>query len=278
LLFFVIIVFYPLYFVVVASFSDPYIVNSGKMLLWPEGFNLIGYSMVFENKDIWRGYANTIFYTVCGTSLGVSCVVLAGFAFSRKDLPGRGFLMTLFIITMYFGGGLIPTFAVIKSLGLLNTRLLLVLLGSVSAYNIIVVRSFMLSTIPDELSDAARIDGCGMGRFFCQIVLPLSKAIIAVMVLYIAVGYWNSYFNAMVYIQDSSMHPLQLELRQQLLIANTMTQDQSNMDPEYLEKLQHSAMLIKYSLIVIATAPILCVYPFVQKFFVKGIMVGSVKG
>ncbi len=275
----VILVFYPLYFVVIASFSDPTYVNSGEPLLWIKGFNTLGYEKVFENKDIWIGYGNTILYTVCGTIFGTFCVLLAGFVFSRKNLPGKNVFMLLFVFTMYFSGGLIPTFTIVKSIGLLDSRLLMIVMGSVSAYNIIVVKSFMESSIPDELADAAMIDGCGIGRFFWLIVVPLSKAIIAVIVLYIAVAHWNSYFNAMVYLQDPNKQPLQMILRELLLVANNyQSMAGTEIDPEVLQRLQESAMLIKYSVIVVATAPILCVYPFVQKYFVKGVMIGSVKG
>lgn len=278
LLAFVIIVFYPLYFILVASFTDPMFVNSGAVLLYPKEFTLLGYEMVFENQKIWMGYMNTIIYTVGGTLLGTICVVLAGYALSRKDLPGRNIIMLLFVFTMYFGGGTIATYLVVRSIGLVNTRLLMIIMGSVSAYNIIIVRSFMSNTIPDELKDAATIDGCGNGRFFAQIVLPLSKAIIAVMVLYIAVKYWNAYFNAMIYLADSTKHPLQLYLREILLMGESLTKGEGDMDPQLYRIMQEAAMMVKYSVIVVATAPILCVYPFVQKYFVKGVMIGSVKG
>lgn len=276
---FVIAVFYPLYFVVIASFSDPVFVNSGTPLLYPKGFNFNGYLEVFQDKRIWSGYINTIYYTVCGTLLGTIVVMMSGYAFSRKDLPGSRILMKLYVFTMYFGGGLIPTYLVVSRLGLVNTRAAVIILGSVSVYNIIVVRSFMLSNIPEELLDAAKIDGCGNGRFFTQIVLPLSKAIVAVMVLYIAVGYWNSYFTAMVYVTDEGMYPLQLQLRKILLTATAATsQGQDVIDPELMKSLTDRVQLIKYGTIVVSTAPIICLYPFVQKYFVKGVMIGSIKG
>ena len=196
LLFMVLITLYPVWFVVVASFSDPVYVNSGTFLIVPKGFTLKGYVEVFKDERIWIGYMNTILYTVTGTILGTMVTVLAGYALSRKDLPGRSLIMKLFVFTMYFSGGMIPFYLVVKSMGLVDTRLSMIILGSVSVYNIIVVRSFMASNIPDELFDAATIDGCGNGRFFVQIVLPLSKAVMAVIVLYIAVSKWNSYFNA----------------------------------------------------------------------------------
>ena len=220
---------------------------------------------------------NTIIYTVGGTLLGTIVVLLAGYAFSRKDLVGGPTVMKLFVFTMYFGGGTIPLYLVIQKLNLLDTRFLMIVLGSVSVYNIIVVRSFMVSNIPDELHDAAIIDGCGNGKFFFQIVLPLSKAVAAVMVLYIAVGYWNSYFNAMMYMTDSSKHPLQVYLRDVLVMSSSLAGN-LDLDPEEQMRMEQLTMMIKYAIIVVSTAPILCVYPFVQKYFVKGVMIGSVKG
>ena len=193
-----IIVAYPVYFVIVASVSDSLYVNSGDLLLYPKGFHLTGYKYVLKEKRIWIGYFNTIIYTVGGTLLGTFCSLLAGYSLSQKTLPGRNIIMALMVFTMYFGGGLIPFYIVVKSLNLLNTRLVMIILGSISVYNIILIRTFFMSTIPSELKDAAFIDGCGLGKFFFTIALPLSKAIIAVISLYLAVGYWNSYFNALI--------------------------------------------------------------------------------
>lgn len=276
---FVLAVLYPLYFVVIASFSDPTYVNRGDFLLYPKGFNLLGYELVFREKSIWIGYINTIFYTVSGTALGVICVLMAGYALSRKDLVGSGLLMKLLVFTMYFGGGTIPVYMTIKNYNLLDTRLLMVILGSISVYNIIVVRSFMQGTIPDELLDAASIDGCGNGRFFFGIVVPLSKAVIAVIALYIAVVYWNSYFNAMIYMMDENKYPLQLFLREILLMSSNLSNSDIGLsNPAAAEQLELMTMVMKYSVIVVSTVPILCVYPFIQKYFVKGVMIGAVKG
>lgn len=279
LLIMVAITFYPVYFVVIASFSDPIYVNNGTFLIVPKGFTLRGYIEVFKDQRIWTGYGNTILYTVCGTILGTIVTVLAGYALSRKDLPGRNILMRLLVFTMYFSGGMIPFYLVVKGLGLVDTRLSMIILGSVSIYNVIVVRSFMASNIPDELMDAATIDGCGNGRFFAQIVVPLSKAVIAVIVLYIAVSRWNSYFNAMLFLSDSDKYPLQVVLRQILLAGEAMVNNTETMtDPTAAAALRDMAMVVKYSVIVVATIPIICVYPFIQKYFVKGVMIGSVKG
>ena len=273
----IVLVLYPLWFVLVASLSDPMYVNNGTFLLYPRGFTLDGYQYVFENAKIWTAYGNTIYYTIMGTIFGTFITMLAGYAFSRKDLIGGNLIMQLFVFTMYFSGGTIPLYLVIQELGLLNTREIMIILGSVSVYNIIIVRSFMVSNIPQDLYDAAQIDGCGNGRFFFQIVLPLSKAVIAIMVLYIAVGHWNSYFNALMYLTDQDMQPLQVVLREILILSSAATTD-PNADPELVQRMQKLATVMKYSFIVIATAPILCVYPFIQKHFVKGVMIGSVKG
>ena len=270
-------VLYPLWFVLMASFSDPMYVNNGTFLIIPRGFTLEGYAHVFENAKIWTAYGNTIYYTVMGTIFGTFVTLLAGYAFSRKDLIGGSLIMKLFVFTMYFSGGTIPLYLVIQKLGLLNTRALIIILGSVTVYNIIIVRSFMVTNIPNDLHDAAQIDGCGNGRFFFQVVLPLSKAVIAIMVLYIAVSHWNSYFNAMMYLTDGDMQPLQVILREILVLSSAASTD-PNADPELIQRMQKLATVMKYSFIVIATAPILCVYPFIQKHFVKGVMIGSVKG
>ena len=273
----IVLVLYPLWFVLMARFSDPMYVNNGTFLIIPRGFTLEGYAYVFENSKIWTSYANTIYYTVVGTIFGTFVTMLAGYAFSRKDLIGGSLIMKLFVFTMYFSGGTIPLYLVIQKLGLLNTREIMIILGSVSVYNVIIVRSFMATNIPNDLYDAAQIDGCGNGRFFLQVVLPLSKAVIAIMVLYIAVGHWNSYFNALMYLTDGDMQPLQVILREILILSSAATTD-PNADPELVQRMQKLATVMKYSFIVIATAPILCVYPFIQKHFVKGVMIGSVKG
>ena len=268
LFFIVVIVFYPLWFVLMASFSNPVYVNSGDALLLPKGFTLTGYKKVMNDFRIWRGYANTLIYVAGGMLLGTCMTVMAGFAASRKA----------FLFTMYFGGGTIPTYMVIQKLGLLDTRILMCILGSFSTYNMIVTRSFMESSIPEELYDAATIDGCGIGNYFLKVVLPLSKAIIAVMVLYIAVGHWNSYFDAMLYLVDEKKEPLQLYLRQVLVASQAKAGEASAADMALAQDMRDAAAVIKYAIIVVSTVPILCFYPFVQKYFVKGVMIGAVKG
>ena len=277
LLLFLLIVAYPVYFVVIASFTEPVYVNSGEMLLFPKGFTTIGYSQVFRDMRIWQSYANTILYAACGTFFGLAVSVPAGYALSAVRLPGRNILMALLVFTMYFSGGLIPTYLVIKGLHLTNTRILLIIMGSVSVYNIILIRSFFANTLPRELQDAAFIDGCGNAGYFFRIALPLSKAIIAVIALYVAVAHWNSYFNAMIYVTDRAKQPLQLYLREILLMSQN-TASLTEMDPQAAAQLNRMVEVIKYGVIVVSTVPIICVYPFLQKYFVKGIMIGSIKG
>lgn len=272
-----IVMIYPVYFVLLASFSDSKYVNSGSLMLWPKGFHTAGYDYVFKEKRIWIGYGNTIFYALSGSLLGVTITMMAGYAMFIKTLPGRNTIMGIMVFTMFFSGGLIPVYLVVKGLGLINTRTIIVVLGAVSVYNIILARTFLQSTIPIDLLEAASIDGCGYGRFFFSIVLPLSKPIIAVLALYLMVGYWNSYFNALIYLQSSTKKPLQLFLREILLVnAETLTQQTENADE--LAEYQRLLAVIKYAVIVISTAPVMCIYPFLQKYFVRGVMIGSLKG
>ncbi|MGI6653921.1 MAG: carbohydrate ABC transporter permease [Christensenellales bacterium] len=272
---FMIMCLYPVYFVMIASFSSSAAVNSGRMLLWPEGFQMEGYRFVFSDNRIMTGYVNTIMYTFGGTLLGLVCSLSAGYSLSRKDLPGRGIIMILMVFTMYFSGGMIPSYLVVKSLQLVNTRAILIILGSISVYNIILIRTFFQSNLPDELHEAATIDGCGNMRFFLQFAIPLSKAIVAVIALYLAVGYWNSYYNALIYITDTNKKPLQLFLREILMQSNSTTDfADAELAAQHMQMLQ----VIKYAVIVVATVPIMCVYPFLQKYFVQGVMIGSVKG
>lgn len=271
----VILCIYPVYFVLIASFSSATAVNSGRFLLYPQEFHLTGYKFVLENKDILVGYYNTIIYTVLGTFLGLAFCIPAGYALSRKELPARRIIIKLMVFTMYFSGGLIPTYLVVKSLNLIDSRWSVILLGCVSVYNIILIRRFCESNISDEILEAARIDGSGNIRFFFQFVIPLSKAIIAVIALYLAVSYWNSYYNALIYITDGSKKPLQIVLRELLMTANNASDIQDGeLSGDYLKMVQ----VVKYAVIVVATAPIVCVYPFLQKYFVQGVMIGSVKG
>ncbi len=278
LLFLLLIVLYPLYFVVIASISDPSLVGTGQVILWPQGITFEGYKRIIEYDMIWTGYRNTIIYTILGTLLNITVTVLAGYALSRKDLIGRGFLLKLFTFTMFFSGGLIPSYLVVQELNLVNNPLVLIILGAVSVWNLLICKTFFQSTIPPELFEAASIDGCGNGRFFVQMVLPLSKAIIAVMVVYYAVGHWNSFFNALIYINDRDYMPLQLVLREILTSQQHMMQE---MNDGMLEDMTENTMIaesIKYGIIIVSSLPIMMVYPFAQKYFVKGVMIGSLKG
>lgn len=269
------IVVYPLWFVVIASFSDPSAVASGKVWLWPQGFTLDGYRELLRHDEIWIGYWNTILYTIVGTLIGVAVNVLAAYALSRKDLVGRRFISLMFIFTMFFNGGLVPTFLTIKDFYLYNTFWVMVLPFSVSVYNIIVARTFFENSIPSDLNDAAKIDGCGNLRYFFSIVMPLSKAVLAVIGLWTAVGMWNSYFNALVYLKDADRYPLQLVLRNILITNNLQMTFGSG---EAMQIALRLSNLMRYSVIIVSTLPIMCLYPFAQKYFNKGVMIGAVKG
>lgn len=272
---FLVIIIYPIYFIIIASFSDPSEVSNGNVWLFPSGFTLDGYRELLKHHNIWTGYGNTILYTIVGTAIGLIVNISAAYALSRKDLVGGKFLALFFIFTMFFNGGLIPTFLTIQDLHLYDTFWVMVLPFSVVVFDIIVARTFFQNSIPKELWEVAQIDGCGHLRYFVQIVLPLSKAIISVLALWIAVGHWNSYFNAMVYLRNPDLYPLQLVLRN-ILITNQM---QSAMGTgEAAQIALRLANLMRYSVIIIATVPIMCVYPFVQKHFNQGVMIGSVKG
>ncbi|WP_027086162.1 carbohydrate ABC transporter permease [Cohnella panacarvi] len=269
-----VVLLYPLYFIVIASFSDPSAVGNGLVWLFPRGFTLEGYTELLKHSNIWIGYRNTIFYTIAGTAIGLAVNVSAAYALSRRDLFGRKTLSLFFIFTMFFNGGLIPTFLAIRDFNLYNSWLVVVLPFSVAVFDIIVARTFFQTSIPNDLWEAAQIDGCGNLRYFVQIVLPLSKAIISVLGLWMAVSQWNSYFNALIYLRDKDLYPLQLVLRD-ILITNQM---QSNMGTgEAAQIALRLANLLRYSVIIVSTIPIMLVYPFVQKYFNKGVMVGSVK-
>lgn len=271
-----IVILYPLWFVIIASISDPNLVATGEVLLLPKGITFEGFKYIFRDPRIWSGYYNTIRYTVVGTILALFITVPAGYALSRTDMMGRGSIMKLLIVTKYFSGGLIPTYLVVKSLGLVNTPYVLMILGSFSVFNLILCRTYFLNTMPIELQEAAEIDGCGIFQYFMKVVIPLSKSIIAIMVLYYAVGHWNSFFNGLIYVTDSDLYPLQLILRDILITGQSV--DPATVDPESLELMKQIARTIQYGVIIVSSLPVLVLYPFVQKHFVKGVMIGSVKG
>lgn len=270
-----VIVLYPIYFIIVASISDPSAVANGQTLLLPKGVTWDGYKEVLKNKEIWLGYRNTIIYTVSGTAIALFVNIPAGYVLSRDDLVGRKWITWYYMLTMFIGGGLIPTFLTVQQLGLYDSFWVMVLPFSVSVYNIIVARSFFKSSLPGELWESARLDGCGNITFFIQIALPLSKAILAVIGLWTAVGQWNSYFNALIYLKSENLYPLQLILRNILIVNSTSA---SMGTGEAAQIALRNANLMKYAVIIISSAPIMCVYPFVQKYFNQGVMVGSVKG
>lgn len=268
-------VFYPLYFIVIASFSDPAAVASGNVHLLPKGFNLDGYAKVFENEKIWTGYGNSIIYTVVGTAINLALTIMAAYGLSKKSLPGQGILMGLITFTMFFSGGLIPSYLLVDKMGLNNTMWALILPSAVSVYNLIIARSYMSQNISGELEEAAKLDGCSDFNLFFKIALPLSKPIIGVVVLMYAVGHWNEYFSALIYLRDQSLYPLQVILRDLLI----QTEQAANMggDASVME-LQKVADMLKYGVIVVSSLPVLCIYPFIQKYFAQGMMIGSVKG
>jgi len=270
------VVGYPIIYVLSCSFSSGAAVSSGQVLLWPVDFSLQGYKIIFNYKSVWTGFSNTIFYTVVGTTLNMILSVLVAYPLSRPNYQGKGIVTMLFTITMMFSAGIIPSYLLMSNLGLTNTRWALILVGAISTYNMIIIRTYFKNSIPSELIEAARIDGCSELRTLWSVVLPLSKAVLSVVTLYYAVSHWNSYFNAMIYLRDRDLQPLQMVLRD-ILAASKIDLTQIE-DPELLAQMTGTADLIKYSLIVVSSAPIIAAYPFVQKFFKKGVMIGSVKG
>jgi putative aldouronate transport system permease protein len=270
-----VVVAYPMWFIIIASFSDPNAVNGGKVWFWPSQPTLEGYQTLLKTSYLWRGYLNTILYTAVGTLIGLSVNLPAAYALSRSDLAGKKFFNLYFIFTMFFNGGLVPTYLTVRGFHLDNTFLVMVLPFSVVVYHIIVARTFFRGSLPDGLWDAARIDGCGNLRYFFTIVLPLSKAVIAVIALWTAVGHWNSYFNALIYLRDEGRMPLQLILREILVMNQNLA---TLLTGESAIRAQRVASLIKYASIVVSALPIMCFYPFVQKHFNQGVMIGAIKG
>lgn len=271
-----IIVLLPLVFIVSASFSSAEAVIAGRVTLWPVDFSLLGYETIFEHKKVWDGFANSLFYTFFGTIFNVVMTIIAAYPLSRQDLVGRRVITIAFIFTMLFNGGLIPTYMVVKNLGLLNTRMAMILPTGIGVFNLLITITFFRTTIPPELIEAARIDGASDFRIFASIVVPLARPIIAVLALFYAVNtHWNTYFQALIYLKDQELFPLQLVLRE-ILIENSV--DASMLvDVEDLLAREGLRELLKYSLIVVASLPVMFIYPFVQRHFVKGIMIGSVK-
>lgn len=268
------IIIYPLYFIIIASISNPDAVLGGKVILYPVDITLSGYEKIIQRTDVWRGYLNTIIYTLITVAFSLVVTVPAGWALSRKTLPGKKFFMVFFIIPMFFGGGLIPFYNVMSKLGLLNSIWSIILPSILSVWNLFMTKTFFESSIPDGLIEAAKIDGAGAFRTFGMIVLPLAKAIIAVMALYYAVGQWNSYFNAMIFLQDENLYPLQLVLKE-ILIASESTVGGSG---ETILEQYRLANQLKYVSVIVSSLPVIMLYPFVQKHFQQGVMIGSLKG
>ncbi len=273
LLLLALIVVYPLYFVVIASFSSADAVLAGKVYLFPVDIDFTGYIRCFERTDIWIGYGNTIWYTLAYTILSVVFTVTAAWALSRKTLPFRKFFMIFFTITMFFGGGLIPFYKVVSDLGMLDNPLSIILPGTVSAWNLFMAKTFFQTGVSDSIIEAAELDGANRLRLFVSVILPLSKPIVAVLALYYAVGQWNSYFNAMIFLQDADLFPLQLVLKEILTASESTT---GGSGETILEQFRLANQL-KYVTVIISSLPVFCLYPFVQKFFAQGVMVGSLK-
>ena len=270
------VVLYPLYFVLIASISDPNMVGNGQVIFFPKNIMWNGYQKIFSYKQIWTSYRNTIVYTVLGTLLNVLLTMITAYPLSRKDLRGKKLILFYMMFTMYFGGGLIPTFLVIKSLGLYNNWLIMIFSGLISISNVIICRTFIMNSIPEDLYEAAILDGANHFHYFRRVVLPLSAPVLAVMALYYGVGHWNGYWTAMIYLNDKDLYPLQLVLRGILTLNQIDTDLVSDFDD--IVRQQRIAELMKYGLIVVSSAPLIIIYPFLQKHFAKGVMIGSVKG
>ncbi len=274
------VVAYPLYFIIISSISDPVPVARGEVTFYPIGFTLDGYARVFRESTVMRGFANSLLYAVVGVTVNLLVTLPTAYALSRKDFFAGRPIMFFYMLTMFVSGGLMPTYLVVKNTGLMDSMWALIIPGAVTVYNMIVARTFFKTNIPQELLEAAKLDGCGNTRFFLSIVLPLSGAITAILVLYYGVGHWNSYFNALLYITNRNKWPLQLELRS-ILLQNSLSQTKSVMTAaELAEKARLEALveMMKYSLIIVSSVPVMILYPFVQKHFVKGVTIGSVKG
>ncbi len=278
IVFITIITLYPLIYVCSASISSPASVTSGRMWLWPTDITLEGYKRILKNSEIWMGYVNTIFYTVVNVAISLAVTLPAAYALTVKSLPGRKFIVFVFSVTMFFSGGMIPLYVVCRNLGLVNTLWAVILPSATSMWYIILTRTFFQSTIPHELEEASEIDGCSVFATFLRIVIPLSAPIIAVMALYFGVGRWNSYFGEMIFLRDRGKFPLQLFLREILIVATFNQENASNADAITMAEQLRIASIIKYATMIVATLPVIAAYPFIQRYFVKGVMIGSIKG
>lgn len=271
-----VIVAYPLLYIVSASFSDPQAVISGKVVLWPVSPTLRGYAAVFKNHKIVTGFINSILYMAIGTLVNIVMTILCAYPLSRKEFTARNKVAAIFVFTMYFSGGLVPTYILVNKLGLINSPLAMIIPSAMSTYNMIICRTYIQNSIPDELYEAAQLDGCTPWKYLKRVVVPLCKPIIAVLVLYYGVAKWNSYFDAMLYLKKASLQPLTIVMRE-ILIQNKIDYTMIS-DAKVASEMQGLTQLLKYSTIVVASVPVLIIYPFVQKYFVKGVMIGAVKG
>lgn len=273
---FLVLVLYPLIYVVSSSFSSGKAVTDGRVLLWPVEFSLEGYKLVFNNKEIWRGYANTFFYVICTTILNLVNTTLVAYVLSRKTFQARKFFNLLYIATMWFGGGLIPTYLLFSNLGMVNSRWGYVLMASVSVSHMILLRTYFRTSVPEELLEASQMDGITDFGHFWRIAIPLSKPVLAVVTMYEIVGEWNSYFGPMIYLRDKQLQPLQLVLRR--IMLSTQLEASMMIDASLTSQMAQLGDVMKYALIVVSSVPMLMLFPFVQKFFAQGVMLGSLKG
>ena len=269
---------YPLWFVLIASFSNPSEIWKGNVLILPHDITLIAYKTLLNYKNIWTGYVNTIFYTAAGTLLNLVMTICAAYPLSRKDFKLRNTVLFFLMVTMYFNGGMIPNYLLMSKIGLLNTRWAMIISGACSVYNLLIMRNYFMNSIPYSLQEAATIDGANSYYYLVKVVLPLSKPILAVVGLYYAVGHWNDFYTALLYIYDKELQPLQTVMRELLLSTKLADSSMTASDvSDYQEKMQ-LAQTLKYSIIIASSLPVLCIYPFIQKYFVKGVMIGSIKG
>ena len=271
----ILLVAYPLYFIIIASFSQPEAVLGGKLRFLPVGFNVESYQMVLAEKKVWVGYRNTIFYTVLGTCINLVITVLVAYPLSRKDMPCRGLFTFVASFTMLFGGGMIPVYLVVRRLGIVDSIWAMVIPNALATYNMLVMKNYFQSSVPEELQEAAAIDGCDYFRTLMRVVMPLSAPILAVITLFYAVGHWNAFFNAIIYLRNQDLFPLQIVLRD-ILLQNSLEAVGGDLTGMYEKVMRGETM--KYALIIVASLPVIAMYPFVQKYFVKGVMVGAIKG
>jgi putative aldouronate transport system permease protein len=269
-------VFYPLYFVAIASFSSPEAVNDGRVWLLPQEITTDGYRRIARDRNIWTGYRNTILYTTVGTAINLALTLPAAYALSRRDFVGRTLFTAMLAFTMFFQGGIIPRYLVVRGLGMLNTMWALVIPNAVLVWNLVVTRTFFQTSIPEELYEAALMDGSSTTRYFASVVLPLSRSIVAVMILFYGIGHWNAFFDALIFLRSRELFPLQIILRDILISAQMQAAMMD--DAETASLMQRIAEQVKYGLIIVASVPVLMLYPFLQRYFVKGILIGAIKG